>query len=344
MLGGGPVGSELAQAWSTLGTKVTLVEGEERLLPREEPFAGEQVAAALRERYGIDVRTGVLAERVSPRRRRDRGRAERRQPVEAAELLVAVGRKPRTEGDRPRLGRRRARRARLPRDRRRGCGSAAATGSTRSATSTAAPSSPTWASTRPGSRPRTSSAARSRRSPKASARPASPSPTPRSPRSARRSPRPTRPASTRKRSTSPPTAPPAPASRARNTGGTSRLVVDQDKQTIVGATFTGFETADFLHAATVAIVGEVPLRPPPPRRRRLPDPQRDLAQAAGAVRALASRADTAATRPGRNRAKPASAASGLPRTRAASPESRRVRRPTGSGRGARGGRAGGSPG
>jgi dihydrolipoamide dehydrogenase len=28
---------------------------------------------------------------------------------------------------------------------------------------------------------------------------------------------------------------------------------------IVGATFTGFETADFLHAATVAIVGEVPL-------------------------------------------------------------------------------------
>ena len=32
------------------------------------------------------------------------------------------------------------------------------------------------------------------------------------------------------------------------------------KQTIVGATFTGFETADFLHAATIAIVGEVPSR------------------------------------------------------------------------------------
>ena len=46
----------------------------------------------------------------------------------------------------------------------------------------------------------------------------------------------------------------------KETGGTSRLVIDQSKQTIVGATFTGFETADFLHAATVAIVGEVQLK------------------------------------------------------------------------------------
>ena len=45
----------------------------------------------------------------------------------------------------------------------------------------------------------------------------------------------------------------------KETGGTSRIVVDQARQTIVGATFTGFETADFLQAAAVAIVGEVPL-------------------------------------------------------------------------------------
>ena len=73
VLGGGPVGCELAQAWSTLGTEVTLVEGGERLLSREEPFAGEQVAAALRERHGVDVRTGDQAQRVSRQRRRGRG-------------------------------------------------------------------------------------------------------------------------------------------------------------------------------------------------------------------------------------------------------------------------------
>ena len=47
--------------------------------------------------------------------------------------------------------------------------------------------------------------------------------------------------------------------QGKDTGGTSRIVVDQARKTIVGATFTGFETADFLQAATIAIVGEVPL-------------------------------------------------------------------------------------
>jgi pyruvate/2-oxoglutarate dehydrogenase complex dihydrolipoamide dehydrogenase (E3) component len=44
-----------------------------------------------------------------------------------------------------------------------------------------------------------------------------------------------------------------------NTRGTTRLVVDQDRSVIVGATFTGPEVAEFLHAATIAVVGEVPL-------------------------------------------------------------------------------------
>ena len=47
--------------------------------------------------------------------------------------------------------------------------------------------------------------------------------------------------------------------QGKGTGGTSRIVVDEARKTIVGATFTGFETADFLHAATIAVVGEVPL-------------------------------------------------------------------------------------
>src|SRR3954447_3609752 len=96
VLGGGPVGAELAQAWASLGTKVILVEGGERLLPREEEFAGDEVAAALRGRFGVDVRTGALAERM------DRGGAgivialEDGGSVEAEELLVAVGRVPHT--------------------------------------------------------------------------------------------------------------------------------------------------------------------------------------------------------------------------------------------------------
>ena len=47
----------------------------------------------------------------------------------------------------------------------------------------------------------------------------------------------------------------------RNTPGISRLVVDEDRRVLVGATFTGSEVAEFLHAATIAIVGEVPLEP-----------------------------------------------------------------------------------
>ena len=52
---------------------------------------------------------------------------------------------------------------------------------------------------------------------------------------------------------------PGASFQGKDTGGTSRLVVDATAGTIVGATFTGYDTADFLHAATIAIVGEVPL-------------------------------------------------------------------------------------
>src|SRR5262245_49621297 len=49
ILGGGVVGAEMATAWAGLGSHVTLVHRGERLLEREEPFAGDQVAAALRQ-------------------------------------------------------------------------------------------------------------------------------------------------------------------------------------------------------------------------------------------------------------------------------------------------------
>ena len=96
ILGGGVVGVELAQAWSTLGVPVVLLEGAPRILVREEPFASAEVEASLREQ-GVDVRTGIRA--VSVSRSGDVvsvGLADG-DSVSGAELLVAVGRKPATE-------------------------------------------------------------------------------------------------------------------------------------------------------------------------------------------------------------------------------------------------------
>jgi dihydrolipoamide dehydrogenase len=45
----------------------------------------------------------------------------------------------------------------------------------------------------------------------------------------------------------------------RNTPGTSRIVVDEDAGVVVGATFTGVDVGEWLHAATIAIVGRVPI-------------------------------------------------------------------------------------
>lgn len=95
ILGGGVVGSEMAQAWSTLGSHVTLIEGSERILKKEEPFAAEQVADSLREQ-GVDVRLGAKATAV----RRDGDEVtielEQGEPIVADELLVAAGRRPHT--------------------------------------------------------------------------------------------------------------------------------------------------------------------------------------------------------------------------------------------------------
>jgi pyruvate/2-oxoglutarate dehydrogenase complex dihydrolipoamide dehydrogenase (E3) component len=95
VLGGGPVGVEIAQAWRTLGSEVVLIEASEQLLASEEPFAGERVAESLRER-GVDVRAGVEATAVSVDRRfevsLDDGGS-----VAGDELLVAVGRRARTD-------------------------------------------------------------------------------------------------------------------------------------------------------------------------------------------------------------------------------------------------------
>jgi dihydrolipoamide dehydrogenase len=97
VLGGGPVGLEMAQGFRRLGAdEVTVVEAAPRLLAREEPFAAEEVRAAL-EAEGIAVHTGVTVEEA---RRAGDG------PVTLVlgdgaeltgdELLVAAGRRPAT--------------------------------------------------------------------------------------------------------------------------------------------------------------------------------------------------------------------------------------------------------
>ena len=96
ILGGGVAGVEMAQAWSSLGSQVTVVEALDRLLAREEEFASEQVTTALQE-HGVDVRTGVKASGA----RRDGGgvrlELEDGQSLSGDELFVAVGRRPHTE-------------------------------------------------------------------------------------------------------------------------------------------------------------------------------------------------------------------------------------------------------
>lgn len=96
VLGGGVAGVELAQAWQSLGSDVVMLEAGDCVLSREEPFAGHLVAAALVD-AGVDLRIEAKAERVA----RENGRVvvslSGGDTAEGDELLVVVGRKPPTE-------------------------------------------------------------------------------------------------------------------------------------------------------------------------------------------------------------------------------------------------------
>jgi pyruvate/2-oxoglutarate dehydrogenase complex dihydrolipoamide dehydrogenase (E3) component len=93
ILGGGVVGVEMAQAYTSFGSKVSLVEGGDRLIGREERFASEDVRESLQEK-GVEVHLGVRASAV---------RAENGEvvveleggegPLRGEQLLVATGRK-----------------------------------------------------------------------------------------------------------------------------------------------------------------------------------------------------------------------------------------------------------
>jgi pyruvate/2-oxoglutarate dehydrogenase complex dihydrolipoamide dehydrogenase (E3) component len=97
VLGGGPVGVEMAQAMARFGVDVALVEGSDHLLAREAPAAGAAIAEAL-EGDGVTLRLGQHATRAE---RSNGGFAlhfDEGGALEGDKLLVATGRKPRVDG------------------------------------------------------------------------------------------------------------------------------------------------------------------------------------------------------------------------------------------------------
>jgi pyruvate/2-oxoglutarate dehydrogenase complex dihydrolipoamide dehydrogenase (E3) component/uncharacterized membrane protein YdjX (TVP38/TMEM64 family) len=97
VLGGGPIGSEMAQAFARLGAKVTQVEMLPRLLVREDP----EISEIVRQRFveeGIDVLTSHRATRFEGKNVLICEREGQERRIEFDALLCAVGRVPRTEG------------------------------------------------------------------------------------------------------------------------------------------------------------------------------------------------------------------------------------------------------
>ena len=256
IIGGGVVGVEMAQAWRRFGAQVTVIEGGDRLIAREEPFASELVEESLRER-GVDVRLNSMVTKVS-RNGDVTIELEEGPPVVVDEVVVAVGRRPHTDdlgvetvglepgesievddqmratgvdgdwlyavGDAngrvllTHMGKYQAR-------------AAADVIMGKRATVTAdGPVSPRVIFTDPqvAAVGHTLDSAQSE--------------------------------GLNVRAVEASTSGNAGGSfYGRNAPGTTRLVIDEDRRVIVGATFTGAEVTDFLHAATIAVVGEVPL-------------------------------------------------------------------------------------
>jgi pyruvate/2-oxoglutarate dehydrogenase complex dihydrolipoamide dehydrogenase (E3) component len=253
ILGGGVVGVEMAQAWSSLGSRVAMVEALDRLIANEEPFASEQVADGLRGQ-GVELHIGNKATRVSAGGGSVSVELAGGGSIEADELLVAIGRRPRTTdigletvglepgkpievdecmrasdwlyaiGDvtgRVLLTHMGKYQGRIAADAILGEDARAEADDFRSprvifTDPQVAAVGHTLESAREGG--------------------------------------------LNVRAVDVPTQANAGASfYGRDAPGTTRLVVDEDRRVIAGATFVGFEVADFLHAATIAVIAEVPL-------------------------------------------------------------------------------------
>jgi pyruvate/2-oxoglutarate dehydrogenase complex dihydrolipoamide dehydrogenase (E3) component len=255
--GGGVVGCEMAQAYRSFGAAVTLIEGERRLLPREEEFACAQVSDALVE-AGVDIRTGA---KVCGFRQTDSGvevDVSDDTTAEGDEVLIALGRTPEPEklglgelgfepgryvavddnmqvpghewlyaiGDlngRVLLTHMGKYQGRIAADHILGRPNALAHGADGSLSPRVIFTDPQVAAVG-----HTKDSAEK--------------------------------AGLRVRAVDVETSGNAGGSfYGRGARGTTRIVVDEDRKVLVGATFVGSEVADYVHAATIAIVGEVPL-------------------------------------------------------------------------------------
>ena len=92
VLGGGTVGVEMADAFASFGSRVTVIEAGPRVLAREEPFAGDEVCAAFAD-AGIEVRADTRATAVSRENGTVTVELDDGTSVSGDEILVSVGRR-----------------------------------------------------------------------------------------------------------------------------------------------------------------------------------------------------------------------------------------------------------
>ena len=97
ILGGGPIGCELAQAFQRLGSKVTIVEMADRLLLKEDADAAALVTARL-QAEGVSVHTAHRALRFEPRKTLVVEGPQGEKSIAYDDIIIAVGRKPRVSG------------------------------------------------------------------------------------------------------------------------------------------------------------------------------------------------------------------------------------------------------
>jgi pyruvate/2-oxoglutarate dehydrogenase complex dihydrolipoamide dehydrogenase (E3) component len=100
VLGGGPIGCELAQTFARLGSRVTIIEKGDHFLPREDADAAAILLTAF-ERDGVETRLDATLERVETKaavKELHLAAGGRQETLEADAILVGVGRAPNVEG------------------------------------------------------------------------------------------------------------------------------------------------------------------------------------------------------------------------------------------------------